>query len=628
MIAAHPSLGRATVSACAALGLWLLAACGSEGPSAPPALDVVVDATAGDLAGFDTPPAPDGGDAGPGLPELPDMKDASGGHDTDHGGAPDTPPEDTPKPDAPVPDTRPDVPPADLETADGDVARDVGPDAEPSPVAAQIAECRHWLAQGQPYLALQAAEAGLAIAPDDTDALFCAALAGLIDRTEFGLSMLTLLDMAQTYAGSIVEPTWSDYVAGEIHRVAEYLHEGFARAVVRLDRLDGRSLAFDVDAAWVYSGSRPFMVLRGRFDAGDVRLMRVIGTFAMGFLDILRGQDFRGDAATLISYIVDDFMDQFNVPNLLRIVAYMVVTDERFLGLDPLDGPDAFAEARTVLERLGPELRQTLETMAAQPAVAGVAEVSTCEELPNGGYRLRVHMRVDTPTDPELPLEEAEMRFTLDPAVLDGVDAVSASVANPGTLVSFEGGVRYVLALMVSALLDGGVLGELEVAGIRLKPGTFSTAQLAGILSLLIEAPAAFDLGTFYATPVGLRALLPESVAAGGFGADHMLSEWECPGDLGPDGLPQGWQRFLCGEGAEFVDSAHFVDTPFALEPDGYVSPLPYFAWRDPTLGGLLYVDLSGVFPEQEPGFVPTDGSSVNILLAESLKNLLSALGK
>ena len=517
------------------------------------------------------------------------------------------------------------------EDAAGDVAPDAVDDAAdthtpPPDVSAQVAACTSELARGQSFLALGEAEAALALAPDDQAANFCAALAGLIDRTEFALSIASVLDMASTYNGLVVpEPTYGDELAEDIHGVFNYLHAGYALSAERLAKVTDPALAFDVDVVWLYSGAHPILAYRGRFDAGDVKLMRVMARFVAGFLDILRGQDLRGDVATLVSFVANDLTGGgFDLGKIADMVAMLLASDERFLALHPEDGHAAFLEAREVLADLGPDLRDALATIEAQRPVPGVDEV-TDVELIGEDYVLTARHRVVR--DDAGALVEEPVVVALAARTLAALDKVSDSVRHPGTLVPWDGGVTQLLGLMLGTLIETGGLGTLEFGGFALEPGFFSYEQIGDLLAAVVPSPALFDFGAFYANPVGLRAILPRAEARGGFGKDGFIGEWECPGELGAGGKPAGPQGIACTEGAELVDAPHFVGTPDEIAADGYLSRFAYFAADDPTLNGLLWADLTGLYPGAPEGPAPATAATVNIIMAETFVPLLSLFG-
>lgn len=514
-----------------------------------------------------------------------------------------------------------------------DTSADAGPDAGPAPeVVALVDECRAQLALAEPYNALAAAEAALALAPDDPNALFCAALAGMLDRSEMALSLLKVADMAGTYTGAF-EPSRSDEIAQELHEILAFLHEGFATGAARLDAIGDRDIDFTVDSAWLYNGPRPALVYRGRFDHGDVLLMRFVARFVVGFLDILRGQDMRGDTASLIAWAVGgSFKSTLNLSKILDLVAYLLADDEKFLALHPDEGPDAFAEARDVLLTLGPDLRAALAAVADAPAQAGGAadepQATTAERTADGGgYVLHVHSRAAL-DDAGVLAGEEPIDFEIPREMLEGFDAVSTSVANPGTLVTFEEGPRYVLGLMLYAVVETRILGDIKLGSFSLTPGLLSASDIADLLGTLIKPVLAFDLGTFYQTPVGLRIILPRPESGGsGFGDGKFLTEWECPDDLDGDGLPTGWQSFVCPKDAALVDAPHFQGTPDEIAADGYTPSMPYMVWDDPSMGGLLYVNLHSVLDGAPDSFEMATPATISVAVSEALGPILDLLG-
>lgn len=511
-----------------------------------------------------------------------------------------------------------------LDLADADADADAGPDAAPGPVEQHVDACRDWLAGAQPFFALEEAEAALALDSEHPHARLCAALAKSTHHTEFALSLFTLVDMAATYAVA-PEPSLDEFLGGELHEVVSFLHAGFAEALVHLDAIADQDIAFDVESVWIYRGPRPVLVYRGRFDRGDVLLMRVVGRFVLGFLDILRGQDMKTDLATLIAYIVGDAATGSGLALGLDAVAYLLTADPSFLTLHPDDGEQAFDEARQILLDLGPSLREALEVIAAAPAPESGPEATTADSDGDGGYVLQVHSRVVA--EGVQVLDEEPLVFELTPSILAGFDAVSASVAAPGTVTPFNDSVVPVLAVMLQAVIDIGVIGELALGPITIGPGVFSTSQLSELLQSLLPPLIGLDLGTFYAQPTGLRTLLPETTGPGAFEEDSLLISWECPEELEATGEPAGWQGLLCSKEAALTDAPHFEGTPWSLDADGYTSRFPYLAWADPTLNDLLYVDVSSVLPDVLPGFALADGTTINVALSEVLLPILGLMG-
>jgi hypothetical protein len=164
-----------------------------------------------------------------------------------------------------------------------------------------------------------------------------------------------------------------------------------------------------------------------------------------------------------------------------------------------------------------------------------------------------------------------------------------------------------------------------EVAGIDL--AGLEVDEISGLLRGLLPNVLAFDWGRFFEQPVGLRAWLPEATRDGASLDNRIRAEWECPGDLGPDGFPGGSLRMLCGKDAALADGPHFPGTPWETAADGTASPFPVMAFGDPSWNGLNLVNLAAPAGQVDlEGFAPADQTTWNAALARLLGGLLSLL--
>ena len=189
------------------------------------------------------------------------------------------------------------------EVQDGSDALDTLEDVAPDPVAELIAQGKAYLAQARPVDALSSFEAALAIAPDNTDALFGAALAELIDASEMMSMVLTLAGQAAGMQIYFLDPppSQNEWAAEEIHKLFMDLRLKFEKPLGRLELIYDRELHFEVESAWLYLGIHPRLNYHGVFDRGDVHLMGAIANFAVFMLDVLAGQDLTTDVFTAIS---------------------------------------------------------------------------------------------------------------------------------------------------------------------------------------------------------------------------------------------------------------------------------------------------------------------------------------
>ena len=520
---------------------------------------------------------------------------------------------------------------ADVESEDG--ASDTGPSEE---VLDRIAEGKRWLRDGEPGLARHAFEQAMALAPDYPDAVFGLALSHLVYGAELAV-------MAVSIGGQLADPgaapqwgldglryvplstgtppdTWSqnEYLAAELHYIFMNLREHFATGSDLLAQLQGRPLAFDVEAVPVSLGIKPTVIYRGVFDAADVWLMRAVADTAAGVLDTLAGQDLSTDVLTIVGLVKSGFSD-VDARAIFAILAYLLNEDSRFLTLHPQDGAMLFEDARRRFEAAGQHLSRAIEALASEGASG--EGVSYFEPGEGGGGVLHVCCRIVRGSDGSA--HEEEMTFGLTEEILDGFRSASESIGNPGRKVTLHGAVLPILATMVSVMTQTGFL-EGVGAKLPIDLSGFEIAGISGLLASLLPNVVAFDWGAFFAHPTGLRAWMPVVTHSGQGGlSDTVLAEWECPDDL-VNGFPSGLLGLVCGKSAALQDQPHFVGTTYEIAADGFASPVPVFAWDDPMLNHLLFVDLDAAYMQADAStYEPATLRSLNAALARILGGLL-----
>ncbi len=499
----------------------------------------------------------------------------------------------------------------------------------PPEVLDLIAEGKRWLRDGEPAFARKSFEAALDLAPDHTDALFGLALSHLVYGSELAVMAVSIggqLSDPEASAASTGTPpdTWSqnEYLAAELHYIFMNLRKHLAQGSDLLARIEGRPLAFEVEAVPVSLGIKPTVMFRGVFDAADVRLARAVADTATGVLNVLAGQDLSTDVLTIVGLVTDGF-DDVDGRAIFAILAYLLNEDARFLTLHPEDGETLFEDARMRFGNAGRHLAAAVQALRVE-GPSGEA-VSWWEPGADEGGTLHVCCRVRRAAN-GTAIEE-EMTFGLTADILAAFQDASDSIRTPGHKVTLHGAVLPILATLVSVASQTGLL---EGAGISLPIdlGGFEVAGISALLGSLLPNVVAFDWGTFFEHPVGLRAWLPE-VTHGGQGglADTVIAEWECPGDLDDNGFPSGTLGLVCAKGAILEDGPHFLGGPFEIEADGVASPVPVLAFADPTLNHLIHVDLDGV-----PGgadaksYEPADLRTLNAALARLLMGVLSLI--
>ena len=530
-------------------------------------------------------------------------------------------------PDVPLPDLTSEDNRPDAEVAP-DTVRDTGPDTategapdtvnDTGPDAAIIEGCKKQLEIGESGRALKCFEAALANWPDDTNLLFGAALAELVYGSE--LSIMVTSAPGQFANGD--QQSQNEYLGAEFHSIFMRLRSFFVNAAQRLERIQGRDLHFEVSACPIFLGLKPTLNARGVFDDGDVLLMQAIADVVIGFYDFLAGQDFTTEVMDMI-YFIKDNLSSADFKAISGVLAYLLDADTRFLTLEATDGKALFEDARERFGSAGPRLLAALDRIRELGDSAN--DVTFVEDT---GDSVRLHFSMGVTYDSSGKPVEEPLVFELSGKVQDGLRNASESILKPGRLTTLHGGVFPVLGLIVSTVARAGVLKGLNVS-LPIDIGAFEPGQLSDLLCTMMPNALAFDWGTFFTRPTGLRGWLPVWESKGGPEESRLVCEWECPEDLDASGYPSGKFRMLCGEGATLTDGPHFEGQPWKTEADGVASALPVFAFKDPTLDGLLYVNLSPTpMSDDATSYKPATTTSLNAAMGMLLSGLLPLLLK
>ncbi len=506
--------------------------------------------------------------------------------------------------------------PDDQGPDDQGPGEDLGPD---DGFAERMALGKQWLAQAEPRFALRAFEEALALRPSSSDAAFGAALAQAIDAVELTSMLFGVLGPLTGF-----EVTRDEFFAESIHGELMKLRAEYLRALELAAQVDPDRLDFTVEGAWLYLNLRPILVWRGRFDGGDVHLMRASLSMILALLDSFTGQDLSGPLLDTIN-AVRRGQPSLDLPTIGALLGLLIQGEPgTFFALHAEDGAALFAETRDLLAAVGRELNLAVRWMEAHPAPEGSLQVTELRPDPVREGQLLVLRNALRPGD-EGPTE-VELQTSLTPALLDAFGHASAALGQPGDLVLFREEVLPMLSVLLHLAVQFGMLDGLG-ASLPFDLRVLDRPALQQLLDSFLPLPAALDFGTFYAQPVGLRVVLPEFAEES---PPRFVAEWECPDDLGASGFPSAGRGLLCGAAAALTDAAHFTERPEAFAADGWAARTPYFVWADPTFNGLLHVDPAQLQLPEAPagGYQPADLRTLNALLAARLTNLLSLLGQ
>jgi hypothetical protein len=507
-------------------------------------------------------------------------------------------------------------------------------DVEPCDAAEQVAKGIDWLAKAESGFARNEFEAAVVACPDDVRARFGAALAEMTFGAEQFVSALTVLSGQGTGPTAPSKPfgywpldappgSQNEWLAGELHKLMVALRSSFAAAADNLVAIGDADPQFEMDASPVYLGIKPSLILRGRFDTGDVFFMRAVANLMTGILDVFVGQDLDSDVMSMVSMAKDGIDGDVDFMWISRFAAYLLGDSAHFLDLHPEDGLDAFQDAKTRFADVSPLLEKAIAKM--REAGAGDDQVSFIEDL---GTDVTIKVRNRVRKDDQGKPAEEPWSITLTKQHLQAFADCSKSILTPGYKVTLHGGVVPVLSAIVVGMVRTGILDSVDLVKLPIDISPLDVEDLAGVIRSLIPNVMAFDWGEFFEHPVGLRAWFPAYTTDKPLWQNDLLAEWECPGDLGTDGYPNGKLRLLCTKDAVLTDAAHYVGTSYATTADGILSGFPVLAFPDPTLNHLAYVKLDAAAGSADTtGYVLADQTSLNAALAKLLGGILGLLG-
>lgn len=487
----------------------------------------------------------------------------------------------TPSSEGPAEDTNPAdvsdlfVPRDAVSEVAPDTVDDV-PDADhppPPDIGPLLKEARFWLSHGEPKMAVDLFEEALALSPDDPEAIFGAGLSQYIHAAEF-LAMLTNLP-AQFLGyvsgeGTRDPESMNEAMAQQVAGVFTELSMRFARAEAHLSRIDDPEFSWTIDRAPLYYVARPMLMYRGRFDLGDVALIRAVNGLCRWLTALLGAQDLATDfsyAMVIAQKVQGGGVDPMVI---LEAAAYLLGSSPQFLGLNDTDGEALFFDGGDMMHDVGAHI---LDAVAWLEAEAPTDQDVTRLEWEQGERIIVLHNRVVL--DGYEGIEEP-LRIRLTDDVLEATAGLVAALDEPGVVVPFSEGPGLQLATILGLAAKLGIVDQM---GISL-PVDITHLEIDQILTLLVgffPDVLGFDWAGFHQAPAGLRVLLPLLQDPAEAGA--WLLSWECPDDLWHDGFPSGPGGLLCGD-KELVDSAHFEGTPWEMDPNGHMTKLPYSSGR------------------------------------------------
>lgn len=412
---------------------------------------------------------------------------------------------------------------------------------------------------------------------------------------------------------------------------------------------------FVIDSLPVKIGPFVLANIGGEYDLGEVEFFSAAINAIAAVIDIVLSIDFSLDVVAMIDIFTSnsEVFEEITTEEVLALVAAIFRDNPDLLQLEPDGGAAMMIAAGGKLSETFANLASALQFIVAETDDQGddIVKYAMIDGIDTLQIQLDTTQNpfVENEADPQsllsIPLNSEEINIT------DTFIKISDSFANSGVRVSWAEDFVPMISLVVvivldTHLLDGvieSVVGQLDpslagtVTGI-LNQDVIDAGLIANLLLGFVGNYFEFDFGPFFASPVGLRKLLPGWTSSGEGLDDTLILEWECDRQFLTSLL-------ICGDEAELVDGDHFYPddttdftaddlTAMNIEPignDGIESILPYIAFQSPDFNGMLYVDvhsLAGADNDlpSSAEFKVADQISLNALIAHLVGGLVGML--
>jgi hypothetical protein len=397
----------------------------------------------------------------------------------------------------------------------------------------------------------------------------------------------------------------------------------------------------------------------GTYDTGEVAVLRGLVGVVLGALYSLQSLDYSVNIGAVVEYarLTDSPLAHYSehpMAGIFNAAAVLLGTAPTFLALK--------SDGKTWVGKAGKEYTASVSSLlTAATFIKGREDDQTAHILEykraDGQDYFVVHLDFTKKLSPGFKVDLSKFDDTTIPLredVLRSITRVRDSLAaGGGVRASVQEDVFPILALVgVVALKSGALDASIDKALTEVDPelasklkatvayGEISQEHFLSLLLTAVPAEMEVDLGRMFAQPANLRAVIPAwtqpatdlsaSFAMAAFTAATLVVEYEC----GVNPLTQGTEKKLFCAGP--TDQGHFQDLTAAfpwqnqtpadnfgplwqgrIAADGITSRGPYIGFKDPTFGGVLFMDYTttNVAPPGTESFAPANQAGVNAIL-------------
>ena len=394
-------------------------------------------------------------------------------------------------------------------------------------------------------------------------------------------------------------------------------------------------------------GVAPYLVykvdLGGVHDIGTVYFLSGLARLAKSLMYIVYSMNF--DITTSLPGLVQQFLPILQGKQaltvdrdfILGLLAYIIDSSPNFMTLEPNMGKQRLSDAADLLALAIQDLLSCVDSISAEKGDQSTHLVGYKSDG-NKSY-MTFHLKDESGNAEEIPIEFSDQIKTSLNNLISSIQATGG-----GVRASWAQDLAPFVGLIVQAALQSGMLdpvlafampmlqtyiGSDTVAMINQLMGTVKSLAKSGVISgaitTVIPDAIQFDLGKFMHAPPQqyLRLILPATVKDNSVNPPtyKLLAEYECDDStLAANSL---WCPYPWG----ITSTAHFIGTAYEIKDDEVKNTLPYLSSQDPSLGGLIYLNLSSLDSSFANEWKQPTSFEFNYFLAKVVGGLLGGLG-
>ncbi len=394
-------------------------------------------------------------------------------------------------------------------------------------------------------------------------------------------------------------------------------------------------------------GVAPYLVykvdLGGVHDIGTVYFISGLARLVKSLMYIVYSMNF--DVTASLPGLVQQFLPILQGKQaltvdrdfILGLLAYIIDSSQNFLTLEPNMGKQRLSQAADLLALAIQDLLSCVDSISAEKGDQSTHLVGYKSEG-NKSY-LVFNLKDESGNAESIPIEFSDQIKTSLNNLISSIQATGG-----GVRASWAGDLAPFVGLIVQAALQSGMLdpvlsfampmlqtyiGSDTVAMINQLMGTVKSLAKSGVISgaitTVIPDAIQFDFGKFMHDPPQqyLRLILPATVKDTSVNPPtyKLLAEYECDDStLAANSL---WCPYPWG----ITSTAHFIGTAYEIPDDEVKNTLPYLSSQDPSLGGLIYLNLSSLDSSFANEWKQPTSFEFNYFLAKVVGGLLGGLG-